>query len=122
VASFTGGNLLPGQARPLPSGLTEVRLATGGTIVSTDEGEGPVGAVVYPWEISLSREPISDSALNHLEGEIGVLVPLGNRVRVRIGPVVAEVTAESAERLGLELGLRVVASFKATATRLVPLG
>jgi molybdopterin-binding protein len=50
------------------------------------------------------------------------IVPLGNRVRLRVGPFVAEITVASAERLGIARGDRVVASFKATATKLVPLG
>jgi molybdopterin-binding protein len=39
---------------------------------------------------------------------------------VRVGPVTAEVTAASAERLGLRRGEPVTASFKATGTRLLP--
>jgi molybdopterin-binding protein len=42
-------------------------------------------------------------------------------VRVRVGPLVAEITALSAERLELRVGEVVVASFKATAARLMPL-
>jgi molybdopterin-binding protein len=42
-------------------------------------------------------------------------------VRVQIGEVIAETTKDSAERLGLKEGERAVASFKATATRLLPL-
>jgi molybdopterin-binding protein len=34
-------------------------------------------------------------------------------------PLAAEITTESAERLGLAAGVRVVATWKATATRLV---
>ena len=49
-------------------------------------------------------------------------MPVGNRVRVRLGGVTAEVTAASAERLGLRVGESAVATFKATGTRLVPLG
>ncbi len=86
-----------------------------------DEIAGRVGLVVYPWEISVARQAVADSALNHVTAPITSLVPLGNRVRVRIGPLVAEVTTESAEQLALERGETVVASFKATATRLVPL-
>jgi len=41
---------------------------------------------------------------------------------VTVGPITAEVTAASAERLGLAPGQAAVASFKATATRIVPLG
>jgi len=121
VASFTGGNLLPGAARPGELGLTEVVLEAGGIVYSTDEAAGRVGAVVQPWDVSVAREAPADSALNHVTAPITALVPAGNRVRVRVGPVTAEVTAASAERLGLRLGEVVVASFKATATRLVPL-
>ena len=56
-----------------------------------------------------------------LDEGVRSLVALGNRVRVRVGPLTAEITAASAERLGLHEGDAVVASFKATAARLVPL-
>ena len=46
---------------------------------------------------------------------------IGNRVRVSVGPLTAEVTAESAERLAVREGERLVATWKATATRLVAL-
>jgi molybdopterin-binding protein len=62
-----------------------------------------------------------DSALNHVSAPISSLTTIGNRVRVRVGPLVGEVTSTSAERLGLERGQIVIASFKATGARLVPL-
>jgi molybdate transport system ATP-binding protein len=122
VASFTGANLLHGLARPGADGLTEVVLDSGGSAFSTDAGAGRVGLAVYPWEVALARTEAADSALNHLRGEVRSLVTLGNRVRVRVGPLTAEITSASAERLRLVEGEPVVASFKATATRLVPLG
>jgi ABC-type sulfate/molybdate transport systems ATPase subunit len=119
IASFAGGNVLHGTAQASRDGLTEVLLDGGGTIYSTDPGDGAVSVVVYPWEVSVGREAQSDSAVNHVAGEIRSLVSLGNRSRVRIGPLTAEVTAASAERLGLQEGEPVVASFKATGTRLL---
>jgi molybdate transport system ATP-binding protein len=123
VAGFTGGNLLHGFARPARDGLTEVVLDGGAVVFSTDSGEGRVGVVVYPWEVSIApAESVpTDSALNHVSAPISSLVTVGNRVRVRVGPLVGEVTAASAERLALERGRLVVASFKATGARLVPL-
>jgi len=121
VASFTGGNLLAGRARRGDGGLTEVALDAGGLLFSTDAIDGRVGAVVHPWEVSVAREMPADSALNHVTAPIAALVPTGNRVRVRVGPLTAEVTAASVERLGLRPGEIVIATFKATATRLVPL-
>jgi ABC-type Fe3+/spermidine/putrescine transport system ATPase subunit len=121
VASFTGGNLLHGFARPTREGLTEVVLDGGAVVFSTDSAEGRVGVVVYPWEVSIAHAAAADSALNHVSAPISSLTAIGNRVRVRVGPLVGEVTSTSAERLGLERGQIVVASFKATGARLVPL-
>jgi molybdate transport system ATP-binding protein len=120
VARFAGGNVLWGDARPGRDGLTEVSLEDGTLLYSTDDARGEVGVVVYPWEISLARDAPSDSALNHVSGTVRSLVVLGNRVRVRTGPFTAEITTASAERLRLAEGEAVVASFKATGTRLLP--
>ena len=122
VASFTGANLLPGTARSSAGGLTEVALDGGGTVFSADPGRGRVGLAVHPWEISVGREQPDDSAVNHLTAPVRSLVVVGNRVRVRVGPLAAEVTPASVERLELKVGDVVVATFKATAARLVPLG
>jgi molybdate transport system ATP-binding protein len=118
VATLTGANVLHGEARKV-NGLTELALPTGERIRSTDPASGAAAAVVYPWEVTLSRSAPDDSAQNHVEGVVASLVPLGNRVRVRVGPLTAEVTSDSAQRLGLSVGERAVASFKATATKLL---
>ena len=50
------------------------------------------------------------------------ITTVGNRVRLGLigpQPLAAEVTQDSVERLGLEVGARVTASWKAAATRLV---
>ncbi|HEY3921987.1 MAG TPA: ABC transporter ATP-binding protein [Gaiellaceae bacterium] len=119
VASFTGANLLRGTAHRREDELTVISLESGETVYSTDQGDGAVGVVVYPWEVLVGRSHQPDSALNVIEGEIRSLVRVGNRVRIRIGPLTAEVTDASVEKLGLAVGGRAVASFKATGTRLV---
>ena len=119
VASLTGANVLRGRARRA-QGLTELELSTGELIRSTDPAEGDAVAIVYPWEVTLSRTPPDDSAQNHIAGVVASLVPVGNRVRARVGPLTAEITTDSSERLGLQVGGTAVASFKATATRLLP--
>ena len=121
VADFTGVNFLRGVARAGAEGLTEVRLENGATIYSTDAASREVGVVVFPWEVTLAQVAPADSARNHLAGRVAGLTQVGNRVRVRVGPITAEVTAASAERLGLRAGEEVVATFKAAGTRLVPL-
>ncbi|MGZ4397640.1 MAG: ABC transporter ATP-binding protein [Gaiellaceae bacterium] len=120
VASLTGANLVEGNARPY-NGLTEVVLDDGSTLYSTDEGLGRVGVAIYPWEIAVSHHAPADSTLNHVQGPISSLVSVDNRVRIQVGQLIAETTRESARRLELAEGTRVVASFKATATRLLPL-
>ena len=120
VASFTGANLLPGVATQGPAGLTAVALEAGFSAYTVDEARGAVSLAVYPWEISVAHDAPDDSAVNHVRAPIASLVPLGNRVRVRIGPVTAEITAQSAERLRLREGDIVVASFKATGARALP--
>ena len=119
VASLTGANVLRGRARRAQD-LTELELPTGELIRSTDPAEGDAVAIVYPWEVTLSRTAPDDSAQNHITGVVASLVPVGNRVRARVGPLTAEITTDSSERLGLQVGGTAVASFKATATRLLP--
>ncbi len=119
VASFTGANVIPGTARHTEGELTLIELESGDLVYSTDEGTGPVGVVVYPWEVSVSHVHQPDSAMNVIEGEVRSIVHVGNRVRLKVGPVTAEVTEPSWDKLALALGGRAVVSFKATGTRLV---
>jgi ABC-type sulfate/molybdate transport systems ATPase subunit len=119
VAHLTGANVLTGHASPAPDGLTAVTLEGGTQIYSTDEATGPVSVAIYPWEVSISRAEPDESALNHLRGVVRSVVTIGNRVRVRVGPLTAEITQQSAGRLGVAEGELLVASFKATATRLI---
>jgi molybdate transport system ATP-binding protein len=119
VASFTGANVLRGRVVGREDGLSRVRLETGEEIYSTDELAGEVVVVVYPWEISVGRTHADDSALNVVQGEVRSLVTVGNRARVTIGPLTAEITGLSAEKLELAVGASAYASFKATGTRLI---
>jgi molybdate transport system ATP-binding protein len=120
VAEFAGANVLDGIAESGPHGLTRFHLDAERVVYSTDEARGRAALVVYPWDVSLARLAADDSALNHLSGEIVSLVQVGNRVRVRLPFLTAEITAASAERLALRPGEAVVASFKATQARLLP--
>jgi len=125
VADFAGAVVLTGTARPAGDGLTRIDLDGGGSVTSTDEGEGPVAVSVFPWEISVApagaREP--GSSRNHLDAEVVSVTPVANRVRVGLlagQPMTAELTGVSAEALGLRRGTRVVATWKAAATRVLP--
>jgi molybdate transport system ATP-binding protein len=122
VAQLAGANVLSGVGARAVNGLTAVLLDEGPTIYAADPAQGRTDVVVYPWDVSLSREPPDDSALNHVRDEIVSLTPLGNRARVRLKLLTAEITTASVERLQLGPGQPVIASFKATQTRLLPRG
>ena len=122
VAHLAGANVLTGVAAPAPGGLTAVLLDAGPTVYAADPGSGRTDVIVYPWDVSLARDVPDDSALNHIREEIVSLTPLGNRARVRLRTLTAEVTTASAERLRLAPGEPVVASFKATQVRLLSSG
>jgi molybdate transport system ATP-binding protein len=126
VADLTGAVVLTGTASPGAGGLTRVELDGGGSVTATDPGEGRVAVSVYPWEIAL--EPAgtvaAGSAQNHLSVDVVSVTAIGNRVRVGLAapqPLTAEVTGPAVDALGLAPGQRVVASWKATAARIVPL-
>ena len=63
---------------------------------------------------------MSGGFANIASGEVASVVQVGNRLRVRIGPLTAEVTAASAERLALEPGRTAFASFKAAGVQRRP--
>ena len=124
VADFTGAVVLTGTARAAAGGLTRVELDGGGTVLSTDPGEGAVAASVYPWEIAIEPpgQEARGSAQNRLDAEVLSVTTVGNRVRLGLQgpqPLVAEITLSSAEALDLRAGARVTATWKAAATRLV---
>jgi molybdate transport system ATP-binding protein len=122
VAAFAGINFFSGIASQRGT-ITEVMMSEGTRILSTDQLSGPVGAVVCPWEVTVSENRLEGSALNVLSGPVIQVAEVGNIVRVTVGstpPIVAEVTTESAGRLQLLPGRVVCATWKAAGTRLVP--
>jgi molybdenum ABC transporter ATP-binding protein len=119
VASFTGANLLHGERRVTGVGTAGVRLADGTVVSTADDGDGAIVLAVYPWDVTISTTRPSDSAMNVIAGPISAITELGNRARVTVGPLTAEITVDSLRRLGLQPGQSVYASFKATGTRIV---
>jgi molybdate transport system ATP-binding protein len=117
VASFTGANVLHGVADG-----TRVLLADGTVVAVAEPARGEVALAVYPWDVTVALEQPHDSALNVLSGPIRSIAVFGSRARVAIGPVSAEITAESLARLDLGVGRPAFASFKATGTRVVASG
>jgi len=103
-----------------------VRLDGGGAVTSPEPAVGPVAVTVYPWDITLAPPGAVDagSARNHLDVEVVSVTAVGSRVRIGLAapqPLTAELTEPAVRRLQLQPGQRAVASWKATATRLLPL-
>jgi molybdate transport system ATP-binding protein len=102
---------------------TAVALDGGGEVSSTDAATGPVAASVHPWEIALEPAGAAPhgSARNRLPARVETVTVLGNRARVGLTapqPFTAELTGEAIHALSLERGTPVLATWKATATRL----
>lgn len=111
VASLTGGNLLQGNADG-----TRVTLDDGTVIHTREPARGRVGIAVYPWEVAVSAAR-PDGELNVISGEIRAVTHDRGRLRVRIGPLVAEVESLG----GLDPGAAAHAAFAPASARVVAL-
>ena len=105
-----------------PAGL-DVVLDSGEHVRLAEPATGRVAVLIPPWEITLAPPPAGrqlrpeppdrpDQPHAH---------PRQPRARSASGPLTAEITAESSERLALKTGDTVTASFKSTAVKTIPL-
>jgi len=103
VVRFTGGAVLPGEAEPAPGGGSLIRLdANRGTVRTPDRVRGRVGLALHPWEPRL--EAAGGEHREGISGVVAALEPAGDRVRVRVGDVVAERPASEVAALALRRG------------------
>lgn len=128
VARFIGtGTVLAGQvARTGPTGdegRFPARFTCGALVLDVvAEREGAAHAVIRPEDLLLSREALPPSARNRLTGRIVQVERSGAvaLVHVDVGqPLVAAVTAATAEEMGLRVGEGVAVALKATAVHLI---
>ncbi|HEX6970889.1 MAG TPA: ABC transporter ATP-binding protein [Limnochordia bacterium] len=127
VAEFIGINLWRGKLVQSAGGLWELRTESGEVRISQGDdtltGLEEVFASIDPREVTLYTAPPTASAQNVLYGPIQTMTsegPRQDRIRVEIAsrpPVVAEVTVQAAQSLGLRVGEPIYASFKASAVR-----
>jgi molybdopterin-binding protein len=128
VARFVGtGNVIAGEVdRSEPGngpGPFRGRF-TGGNLVLdvVAEREGPIHAVIRPEDIVLSLTYHAGSARNHMEGRVVRLERIGpvTLVHLDVGrPLIASLTTQSVQEMGLKSGIPVIVAFKATAILLV---
>lgn len=120
VASFVGSNLMAGVAGRVDAGLCEVVLEGGATVRAPGGPRGRVGVVVHPWDVRVSADGAVDPALNHIRAPVASVVPAGDRLRVRVGPVVGEMPAPAGGAMPITPGQVATARFDPARTRLVP--
>jgi molybdate transport system ATP-binding protein len=118
VADLVGINLLRGVGCD-----REVKLDTGGTVVTADPVDGDVYVAIHPRSVTLSRSAPEGSARNIWRGRVAGSDLLGDRVRIHVEsptPLVAEVTAAAVGEVGLHDGVDVWTSVKATDLSVYP--
>jgi len=130
VAEFLGvnlfrGSLAAGAPPAAPSRGARIALPQGELVVADRASDGDLAIVVRPREITLALERPVGTARNVFEGAIVELVPEppdGELVRVSLAttpPLIAEITRQAVQALGLVPGRRVFASFKAAGVHMV---
>ncbi len=108
----------PAGSRDGPrDGLTEVVLDERRHRVDADEAAGPVSVVVHPWDVSLGAAGRTTRPEPPHARPCPRSPRSGTACACGSGPVVAEITAASAERLELRPGLVVTASLQGDRRR-----
>jgi molybdate transport system ATP-binding protein len=108
------------------SGLSvgaRVALPDGDTLITSQEYDGPVNVTFSPAAVTVGLEPMAGSARNQWPGRVMSATPHGLVVRLTLdvaGGLLADVTAESAGRLGLVPGREIWATVKATEVAVLP--
>ena len=127
VAEFLGVNFLRGsRSAGGAEGGIRIALPQGELTLAAPGAESDAAVVVHPREITLALERPAGSARNVFAGAIEELVPeppAGELVRVSLAttpPLIAEVTRQAVDALGLAPGRVVFASFKASGVVVLP--
>jgi molybdopterin-binding protein len=128
VAAFVGvETIIPARVKAIDEGVASLHVAgiPLEVAVSSDVGEN-VLLCLRPEDVVVARlteATPSTSARNHIAATVTRISPAGPHARVELNggfPLVALITKQSLEELGLEPGTPVQATFKATAAHLIP--
>ncbi|MDD2666293.1 MAG: tungstate ABC transporter ATP-binding protein WtpC [Methanocellales archaeon] len=122
LADFVGvENILYGNVRNKENGIAEIEINSGMTIFAvTEYCDGAVRVFVRPEDITISKSKGDSSARNVMSGKIRELQSIGALTRVKLDiNLVALITKQSREILGLQNGDDVYATFKATSVHVV---
>jgi len=130
VASLVGAEtVVAGKRISSGDGIATIRV--GEYVIEGVAQDGmpeDVLVVLRPEDVTLmkpdERRPES-SARNHLRGTVSRVTLLGYQARVRVDcgfPLVAVITKQSLEEMGIAAGQEIAATFKAHAVHLIPRG
>jgi tungstate transport system ATP-binding protein len=130
VATFVGvETVLAGRIVDGSTGLAIVEIGTHQVEVATDGAVGDeVLVCLRPEDVTLTPGDVPllpSSARNRLPGQVTRVVPKGRLYHVTVDcgfPLVAMITPQSVQGLGLEPGREVIAAFKATAAHAIRRG
>ena len=122
IADFVGvENILSGIVRNNKNGIAEIEVDMGYNIFAvSDYHAGTVKAFIRPEDIILSEKREESSARNVISAKIEEMSDMGPLTRVRMNnSLVALITKQSRESLGLRKGDEIYATFKATSVHVV---
>jgi molybdate transport system ATP-binding protein len=129
VAQATGvETVVRGVVESTADGIATVRVGHATIAAVAEVGIGdPVLVSIRPEDVLLvaaDHDLAGMSARTHLSGVVSAMTPLGAVVRVGIDcgfPLVALITRQAAEELGIRPGVRVTAIVKAPSVHLIPI-
>jgi molybdopterin-binding protein len=127
IANFVGvENVLKGKIKANEDGIAEIDVNMSNynynhsIFAVSNYKKGAVKVFLRPEDIILSKESQKSSARNTIKAKIENMSNMGPLIRVKMdNELVAFVTKQSIENLGLIEGDEVYASFKATAIHVV---
>ena len=121
IADFVGvENILRGVVRSNEESIAEIEVDTGTIFAVSEYRAGEVKVCIRPEDIILSESRGESSARNVMRERIKELHDMGPLTRVKMDTgLVALITKQSRENLGLRKGDEVYATFKATAVHVV---
>ena len=94
VAAFTGAGVLTGTVTARDGALTEVTLATGERLLSTDHADGDVDVAIHPYDLTLAPDG------RGIQRTVTAVIPTGPRTRIEMGALAAELSDAAELRVG----------------------
>lgn len=121
MAVFVGvENIVKGKIVSSEDGVVLVQVRDYDIHALSNLGEGEINVFIRPENVVLSKDKLESSARNSIGGNITDITRFGATFRIYMdNGLSALVTKQAIEELGLDVGKKVYASFKATGVHLI---